>query len=238
MTNPNSLLNDARRCLVHAPDGFSEAAVVLVSNEGNYVVLRTPGLTDDDFTAAAAPDTDDPVRSEPPPGVTISNLHSDVYVATVGEPQVGEEGPTAAAWAHHDAVEQRGYRRGCTTRRDNAPAPIEWIRRGRAHGDPVWQATLGSLTLVVVIPHTEWFWEWSVDCDLEGEEARGTLYVDHDDDAEWNYQDVETAQERCEIVARALLAQRLMNASVPDLDASQTHIQDLRDQAGRPRRRS
>lgn len=92
---------------------------------------------------------------------------------------------------------------------------LEWTRRDLIDGDPVWLAELGGLELWVWVPGTPWMWEWIItgaDCI---ELARGDLCVMEDgepvDDTnssgdEWDYQDVELAQQRCERVAYALLA--------------------------------
>jgi hypothetical protein len=84
---------------------------------------------------------------------------------------------------------------------------IEWRKRDRAHGDPEWHASVGGLSLVIVV-ECEWCWGWTIfdancielaggDLDAGGDEA-----VELDD---WDYQNVEVAQRRCECVARALL---------------------------------
>lgn len=93
---------------------------------------------------------------------------------------------------------------------DPAPNGCEWRRRDRVDGDPVWQAHMDGLGLQVSVPcGSPWSWDWCVIGDFQIELARGDLYVEHDDDAEddWDYQGVETAQTRCEAVARALTPQ-------------------------------
>ncbi len=82
---------------------------------------------------------------------------------------------------------------------------LSWKKRDRVDGDPIWVATLGTMELRVSVG-CEWIWEWSIDDPTEGDVARGTVYVG-DDDIDWdvwNYERVEVAQRRCELVARAL----------------------------------
>lgn len=85
---------------------------------------------------------------------------------------------------------------------------LDWKRRDRVDGDPIWQALLGPFLLIITVPHAAWFWEWSIDTEDEGDVARGTLYVEHEDADEdaWDYQDVGLAQARAEAVAYALVA--------------------------------
>jgi hypothetical protein len=81
-------------------------------------------------------------------------------------------------------------------------------------GDPYWYGHLHGLDLLVRVPiGCPWAWEWSItanDALPEGgiELARGEMYVEHEEDEEdaWDYQGVERAQQRCEAVARGLLA--------------------------------
>lgn len=85
---------------------------------------------------------------------------------------------------------------------------IEWIRRDRVNGDPTWYARFCGLQLAVHV-ECEWCWEWTVDSDDENDLARGTVDAAGDEAVEldaWNYQNVEWAQRRCEVVARALVA--------------------------------
>ncbi len=83
---------------------------------------------------------------------------------------------------------------------------IEWKRRDRVDGDPIWVATIGPMELTVSVG-CEWIWEWSIDTKDEGDVARGTVFAPHDDldDDDWDYQNVELGQKRCEAAARALL---------------------------------
>lgn len=90
----------------------------------------------------------------------------------------------------------------------------EWHRAPAVDGDPWWGACIQGLDLVVsVCIGAPWFWEWTVTVNDERPEggielARGDMEVEHEDDEEdaWDYQGVERAQQRCEAVARGLLA--------------------------------
>jgi len=86
---------------------------------------------------------------------------------------------------------------------------IEWTKRERAHGDPHWVASFGPYALTVTVG-CPWIWTWEIDHPDHGEEARS------DDD--WDYQEVAKAQQRCELMARALLigADTDIGAAVPD----------------------
>lgn len=89
----------------------------------------------------------------------------------------------------------------------NEATTLVWTRRDRASGDPWWYARLGRLRLAVGVA-CEWCWEWTVDSDDEHDLARGTLDAAPDDeevdDDDWDYQNIELAQRRCQVVAMAL----------------------------------
>lgn len=94
------------------------------------------------------------------------------------------------------------------------PAPhaspqLEWLRRERLDGDPLWTSAIGELSLIVNVPiGCPWAWEWSVEDENGIDLARGDLMLDEPDDGtEWNYQGVINAERRCEGVARALLVE-------------------------------
>jgi hypothetical protein len=85
---------------------------------------------------------------------------------------------------------------------------LKWTKSEPTDGDPVWYAQLGGLRLSVEVPTgCPWHWEWEIDTSQEGDIARGSVYVEHKDDEEddWDYQGVEQVQARCEAVARVLL---------------------------------
>lgn len=93
---------------------------------------------------------------------------------------------------------------------DMKDTKLQWTKRNPVGKDPFFVATIGEYNLDVRVA-AECFWEWSIDHDDEGEVARGTICVDVDED-EWDYQDVDVAQARCENVARALLLARAREA--------------------------
>ncbi len=83
---------------------------------------------------------------------------------------------------------------------------LHWKRRDPVDGDPIWIASLGPMTLYISVG-CEWVWEWEIDSKSEGDLARGTVWVGENDTDynEWDYQNVERAQKRCEAAARAML---------------------------------
>ncbi len=87
-----------------------------------------------------------------------------------------------------------------------SPEPLEWTRRDRVDGDPVWSASLGKCHLVITV-ECEWIWGWEVTTYNDHDAARGSVYCElgDDEDAEWDYQGIEAAQRRAESVARGLL---------------------------------
>jgi hypothetical protein len=81
--------------------------------------------------------------------------------------------------------------------------PLEWKRRDRVDGDPIWVASFDKVTLSVGV-ECEWVFGWSI-VDDDDDIALGEIYIEEEDELdEWNYQHVERAQARCELVARAL----------------------------------
>ena len=109
----------------------------------------------------------------------------------------------AAAWRFGEAP---GPTPGGRTWGCGMKSEVKWIRRDRADGDPVRQAKLGELRLLVTVA-CEWIWEWSIVGPESADMARGTVYASADDDTcldDWDYQNVEWAQGRAEAVARAL----------------------------------
>ena len=104
-----------------------------------------------------------------------------------------------------------GFLRAADTKKAESPpppvpaAPVEWTKREPADGDPFWEATLGSMELLVRVG-CEFVWEWDITHFVEGELAQGWVSVGEgeQDLSLWDYQDVERAHRYCEAVARAI----------------------------------
>ena len=95
---------------------------------------------------------------------------------------------------------------------------LDWTKREPINKDPWWEAEHSGLSLRVGV-ECEWFWGWSIDDGQNADLARGSMYVGTGEDTDWstgwNYQHVERAQARCELVARALSSASLVLAECP-----------------------
>ena len=105
---------------------------------------------------------------------------------------------------------------------------LEWRRRDRADGDPVWQAKAGNLSLTVSVA-CPWVWAWFIYTEDDMRIAEGDISATDADvvyDDEWDYQDVERAQSRCEAVARGMLLEEVRSAH-GDMHAATLYVSDM-----------